>query len=212
MVVRLGDDADMKSIDEYRKHLLALLIQQRRVVQQRRRWEPLIVSLQDVVHEVRNIPQSVLTKVAVKDSLTLAYRSCRKGFLKAKRRPTDAHFHEWRKQVKFFTYQIEAVQRANKARLTKIHHQWGKLAECLGNDHDLAVLQTRMRKLHKNSKVRNQANSGRVFIARLEHIRAELQRDADQIGARLYSKPPRDFGRRIRKQLATSPGLLCHVR
>ncbi len=203
-VVRLSDDADKKSIDEYRNHLLTQLIQQRRVVQQRRRWKPLIVSLQDVVHAVRNIPQSALSKVVIKDSLTLAYRYCRKGFSKVKRRPTDAHFHEWRKQVKFFTYQIEAVQRANKAHLTKIHHQCGKLAECLGNDHDLAVLHTKMRNLSKNSKVGSQAKSGRVFIARLEKIRAGLQREADQIGTQLYSKSPRNFGRRIGKRLATS--------
>jgi CHAD domain-containing protein len=203
-VVRLSDDADKESIDEYRKHLLAVLIQQRRVVQRRRRWKPLIVSLQDLVHAVRSIPQSALTRVIVIDSLTLAYRSCRKGFLKAKRKPTDRHFHEWRKQVKFLTYQIEAVQRSNKVQLTKIHRRCGKLAEYLGKDHDLAVLHTKMRNLSKSSTVRSQADSGRAFIARIEQIRAGLQRDADRIGAKLYSKPPKDFRRRIRERLAAS--------
>jgi CHAD domain-containing protein len=204
-VVQLSDKPGKEPIEEYRNHLLAVLIRERRVIEQRRRWKPLIVSLHDLAHAVKSIPQSALTRVVMKDSLTLAYRSCRKGFLKAKRRPTDTHFHEWRKQVKFFTYQIEAVQRANQAHLTKIHRQCGKLAECLGDDHDLAVLHTRMRKLSKSSKLRSQTNSGRVLIARLKQNRAALQSRADRIGMRLYSKSPKDFRRRISKRLATSP-------
>src|SRR6185369_4040640 len=72
--------------------------------------------------------------------LRRTYRSGRDAFLAARRTPTAAGLHEWRKQAKYLAHQLRMLEPIWPARLARLGRQAKRLSDQLGKDHDLAVL------------------------------------------------------------------------
>ena len=69
-----------------------------------------------------------------------SYKKSRAAFQAAVAERTTANLHEWRKQAKYFWYQIEMVERIRPKTMKKIADRLHELTQFLGDDHDLAVL------------------------------------------------------------------------
>jgi CHAD domain-containing protein len=54
--------------------------------------------------------------------------------------PTVENFHEWRKRVKYYRYQLKLLRDFWKPVMEALRREAVKLSDDLGDDHDLAVL------------------------------------------------------------------------
>jgi CHAD domain-containing protein len=105
------------------------------------------------------------------------YRQGKKSLADAKKAGTAEALHEWRKQVKYLHDAVEALQGAEGGEAAKVAKRADKLAQRLGDDHDLAVLSQRKRAPKKLRK---------LIAAR----RGKLQKRAFKLGRKLYGKKP----------------------
>ncbi|WP_129647749.1 CHAD domain-containing protein [Peristeroidobacter agariperforans] len=106
----------------------------------------------------------------------------------AESRDNDA-LHDWRKQVKYLWHQLQILQPAWPGPLKELADQAHKLAEHLGEDHDLAVLRTRIRS-HVDAF---EGQDHDALIAVLDRRRKRLQDKAFKLGKRIFEEKPRRF-------------------
>jgi CHAD domain-containing protein len=114
----------------------------------------------------------------MKDGVRRIYRAGRKAFRRAGRERTAEALHEWRKQVKYLHDALAALEGAARGQSAKIAKRADKLADRLGDDHDLAVLSQRRRAPKKLRKL----IAGR---------RKKLQERALRLGEKLYGRKPK---------------------
>jgi CHAD domain-containing protein len=74
------------------------------------------------------------------------YRAGRKALSTARSRD-DESLHEWRKQSKYLLNELECLKSVFGISLTKRRRRADRLAEVLGDDHDLAVLSVMLERL-----------------------------------------------------------------
>ena len=130
----------------------------------------------------------------IKPRLKKSYARGRNACQLAMRQPTAEHFHEWRKQVKNFWYQLDFLRpewpKKTKAMLRKLE----ELSEHLGDDHDLVLL---------DQFVKEQF-PGSVETAKLHRLietrRRKFAKQARRMGLRLYAETPGLVCSRLEKQ------------
>ncbi|HEV8332769.1 MAG TPA: CHAD domain-containing protein [Steroidobacteraceae bacterium] len=115
------------------------------------------------------------------------YRKGRLCYRAACQSPSDDRLHAWRRQVKYCTYQLEALGSIGSAKAAKRLRSCMKLADLLGKDHDLAMLHERVAAADLD------ASSTLCCADAIKRQRARLQRKALKLGARLYRAKPRKF-------------------
>ncbi len=120
------------------------------------------------------------------------YRAGRRNFARAYKRPSDDAFHDLRKAVQWHWRQMSLISRAwpeyFEVRITTAR----QLAEILGEDHDLAMLEAEVRK--QSLQLPEDAGP----IEHLIHLRKdELRQAAYPYAERLFVERPGDFARRI---------------
>ncbi len=120
------------------------------------------------------------------------YRSGRKAFDEVKAEPSVEKLHEWRKQAKYLRHQLELLTPSWPKVLGQLAAQANELADILGDDHDLAVLQSILR----NGAQR--LSSSDEICRLIDHRRLKLQADAVAKGELLYRERPAEFVRRLR--------------
>ncbi|TDQ32644.1 CHAD domain-containing protein [Zeaxanthinibacter enoshimensis] len=107
---------------------------------------------------------------------------------------TADHLHEWRKRVKDLYYQLGYLQMIWPPVMLAWETALGELADLLGLDHDLAVLQQTLKS--EESTATNLA--GHRLLAGLVHEeRSQLQSNAWSLGRRLYAEDPESFVSRL---------------
>lgn len=132
---------------------------------------------------------------AFESGLSRIYRRGRKAFQEALKAPTDERLHEWRKRVKDLWYVME-ILKPIRPRYTEVRGEEAhKLADALGDDHDLAVLR---QAISAPEETPCDCASADVIPPLIDRRRAELQRDAFAIGPRLLGDPPSKFISRLR--------------
>jgi CHAD domain-containing protein len=125
--------------------------------------------------------------------LKRAFKKARSAFAAAKRGSTDEALHEWRKQTKYFANQLEMLLPLRAKLFVKSHGYAIRLADCLGEDHDLAILTQQFSKhataAHAPASA-SAADARDVTVGRLMRTlrrrRKKLQRRAMRLGRRLY--------------------------
>ena len=125
----------------------------------------------------------------------------RRGYAQSRRRMADAvalgtdeALHEWRKRANHHRHHVRLVERAWPAVLRPYRAELRTLTETLGHDHDLAVLRAIVDDAPDEHG--GAALVGR-FVARLEHRRGQLQREAQALGARCFAERPGAFADRV---------------
>jgi CHAD domain-containing protein len=126
--------------------------------------------------------------------LKRTYSQGRRAFTRARARRSDASLHEWRKQIQYFWHQLQLFEPLESRRLAGLVEQIHKVADLLGDDHDLAVLRDRAVEARESFP---DAATHREFIELIERCRVGLQDQALQIGRRLYKEPPATFTARL---------------
>ena len=147
------------------------------------------------------MPDSKLDRVAVSVGVERVYKAGRGAFARARAKPTDSRLHEWRKQVKYLFNQIDGLSRASGGHFSRVRKLSDRLGECLGEDHDLAVLRLKMQQVAASSGTDDDAGALYTWAARIGHRRAALQAEAYRLGDRLYAGEPRDIRAKIDKRL-----------
>jgi CHAD domain-containing protein len=126
-------------------------------------------------------------------SLKRAYKSGRKAFVRVRRQRTDERLHEWRKQTQYFANEIGVLFGFLPKRFAKAHKRAQKLAEQLGEDHDLALLTQEVFRHAKGAQAPSRDETVQAFLGHLAGRRKALQRKAFRLGRRLYSSRARRY-------------------
>jgi CHAD domain-containing protein len=132
------------------------------------------------------LPQSRLANSHA-PALGHAFKKARAAFAVARQQGTDESLHEWRKQTKYFANQLELLLPAGSKLLEKSHAHAKQLADCLGEDHDLAILMEQIHEHAKGDDAPRVSREVRVLIGGVARRRKKLQRRALHLGRRLYS-------------------------
>ena len=164
--------------------------------------------------------------------LTRLYRQGRKRYRRLARGKGGGvrAMHEWRKRVKDLRYTAEmlqrrglkesarmrphakkrkrahAIARREDQRLQAIAQRADELGELLGEEHDLAVLDERVRagrRREGDRAWRLPRRTRKTLLALIATRRRKLRRRAMRDGERLYSAKPTKFMRRVRKAHAS---------
>jgi CHAD domain-containing protein len=126
------------------------------------------------------------------EGLRHAFKVGRKAFRRARDRCTDERLHEWRKQTKYFGSQLEILEPFGPKSFAKKRKSANRLADALGDDHDLAVLAGRIRRFNVDAKGLDRNEGAAELLGPLTRRREKLQRRAFRLGARLFgARPPR---------------------
>jgi CHAD domain-containing protein len=121
-----------------------------------------------------------------------SYRRGRAALEAARAHPTVENLHAWRKRAKDLWYHLRMLKPLSPGIVGGQADEAHKLADLLGDDHDLAVLRDALEKGAGAVPVDLDAVIGLV-----DHRRAQLQAEALLVGERLYAEPPKAFGRRL---------------
>jgi len=139
---RYPDIAECSSLHVLRE---ALVQRRQRIAQDEQDLEgqahALARELEDVPSRAADWPLTHNGFAALAPGLERSYRRGRKAFEKAYRKPSDERFHEWRKRVKDYWYHTRLLGRSWPEFMESRISELKDLADLLGDDHDLAVLQ-----------------------------------------------------------------------
>jgi len=129
-----------------------------------------------------------------------AYARGRDALAVVEHEPSAENLHEWRKRVKDLWYHQRLLRNAWKDPLKAMADESHRLADLLGDDHDLAVLADRL----AGSADLTDASATldrETMLTLIAERRAELQVEALDLGRRVYAEKPKAYGRRIARYL-----------
>lgn len=127
----------------------------------------------------------------VRPGLTRSYREGRQALKRVLTDPSVENVHEWRKRAKDLWYQLRIVHDAWPELLGETVDQAHRLADLLGDHHDLALLGD---DLHS----RQDLGERNAFEGAIEQRQDELLDAALELGRRLYAEKPKAFRQRIK--------------
>jgi CHAD domain-containing protein len=130
---------------------------------------------------------------AIEDGLLRSYTDGRRAFRRARRSGTSDDWHGWRKRAKDLWYQQRLLSPVAGPAVDGQAKDAHRLADLLGDDHDLAVLRSAL--VSRELEVITDLDA---ILGLIEHRRQQLQAQARQIGARVYAEKPKVFARRVR--------------
>jgi CHAD domain-containing protein len=151
--------------------------------------------LSGALGRVEDWPLGRTGRSSVRKGLKRSYARGRRALERAAGDRSDERLHEWRKRVKDLRYQQQLVRDAWPQVIGAQAKAAKALADLLGDDHDLAVLDARMR---ASGEVGGELDDVLALIARR---RTELQDEALRLGRRLYAESPKRFGERVGRYL-----------
>lgn len=121
------------------------------------------------------------------------YRRGKKAMAIAARTRASEDLHDWRKQVKYLWHQLQILEPVCPGLMGKLAAQAHKLADVLGDEHDLAVLRGAIDRQADTLEVEHRD----ILIRMVERRRKRLQNKAFKLGEQLFSQRPRRFVSRI---------------
>ena len=160
------------------------------------------MAVSDVARRMRMLPQAQLTRADPAKAVKRAYRTSRRAMTAAEQQCSRDSLHEWRKQVKYFASQLKSLSPIlSKGRgLGNTRKQSNRLADCLGDDHDLALLHD---KIIQHRKLGGAADAQvDALLQQLAQRRVKLQRKAYRRGKRLFAVSARRLEARVRQRLS----------
>jgi CHAD domain-containing protein len=122
------------------------------------------------------------------------YAQGRKRFAAAYDDRSGESFHLWRKRVKDLTYQFRLLHGLWPKVMTTLADESSALADMLGDDHDLVILQLVIRNdLHETLG----PDDRDALVTGIDRRRAKLEADAEPLGRRLYADAPKACATRL---------------
>jgi CHAD domain-containing protein len=124
--------------------------------------------------------------------LERVYDQGRRALSEAQTEGTPESFHEWRKQVKYLRHQLEFLTPVWPDVLRGLADQAHKLADDLGDEHDLTVLRVKAQ-AHQDTL----STDFSILLALIDRRRTELRDKAVTRGRQLYEEKPHAFAMRF---------------
>ncbi|HZP59412.1 MAG TPA: CHAD domain-containing protein [Opitutaceae bacterium] len=131
---------------------------------------------------------------AIVTGLGLTYRRSRRAMRKAGADKTAESFHEWRKQAKYFRYQVRLLRRAWPPMMKKFEQSAETLSDLLGEEHDLGLL-GRFIQGGKGEMAGPEASPRLIEL--IERRRGDVRSEALALGERLFVAKPSVFADEI---------------
>jgi len=128
--------------------------------------------------------------------LKRVYGRAREGLAKAEADRSPENLHEWRKQTKYLWHQLQLFEPVWPGLIGELADQAHKLADYLGDDHDLSALRSKV--LEMDDALPDSAARS-ALIALIDRYRTELRGKAMVLGRRLYEEEPSVFEARFGK-------------
>ena len=110
--------------------------------------------------------------------------------------PTPDNFHELRKRAKYSWYHLRLLGPSAPAILDPLAKQFERLAEGLGDAHDLAVLRVQ---LDDDPDSFGGEATVHAALELLDQHREKLEHDGVSLAEQLYAEPPKPFARRLER-------------
>ena len=133
---------------------------------------------------------------AIEGGLRKTYGRAWRRRREAMEHPTAEALHEWRKRVKYHRNHLRLISEIWPQIIVPRSEEAEVLGELLGDDHDLAILRDKL--MHEHERFGN-LRSRREFIALIDRRRDEMFGEITTRGALLFSEPPDQFIRSVRK-------------
>jgi CHAD domain-containing protein len=137
---------------------------------------------------------------AIKGGLRTVYRQGRRAMQKALSDTCDETLHEWRKRTKDLRYEVELLQALWPEMIEPLAGQAHRLTDLLGEDHDLAVL----REIAQEEGDNGTEIDRELLFALIDERRASLQKEAFELGGKLYEERALEFVARLHGYWQTS--------
>ncbi|MEB3210546.1 MAG: CHAD domain-containing protein [Leptolyngbyaceae bacterium] len=131
---------------------------------------------------------------ALQDSLHRVYKRGYRDFADACENATPEQLHEWRKRVKYLWYHLRILSPIWPKVMKTLKKQTKKLADLLGDDHDLTVLRNF---IADDPEAFSDDEQLGVLLALIQRRQLELQTQARFLGQRLYAEKPKAFVARL---------------
>jgi CHAD domain-containing protein len=145
-------------------------------------------SLDAAARDVRGWQVSNGGRPLLQAAIKRMYRKGRKALKAARAKGSDECLHESRKQVKYLGQALAVFEPLKSKRITRLVKRADTIADRLGDDHDLAVLEGKLHLLPPQSR-----KAGKKLDARIRKKRVKLQKKALKQAKRLYQKKPKAF-------------------
>ena len=120
------------------------------------------------------------------------YRAGRRAARAAKGHPDTLTLHEWRKKVQYLWHGLQILKPLQCRALPKVGARARALADYLGEEHDLALLQAAALAF-----ARRHGPVSEALLAAIERRRRSLRRKAMAVGKRLYAQKSRPLAARV---------------
>jgi len=133
---------------------------------------------------------------AVRGGLAQTYRRGRDALEVVYDDPTPDNFHELRKRAKYSWYHLRLLGPSAPAILDPLAKQFERLAEGLGDAHDLAVLRVQ---LDDDPDSFGGEATMHAALELLDQHREKLEHDGVSLAEQLYAEPPKPFARRLER-------------
>ena len=133
---------------------------------------------------------------AIKDGLIEAYACARKAHRQALATPSEAAFHEWRKQTKYLRYEVELLDSGLNDLVQQLH----RLTDALGEDHDLAVLS---KTLDDKAFADLDPKALCTLKARITRRQRGLRLRSKRMGQQMFAASPQAFVARLHRDWKT---------
>jgi CHAD domain-containing protein len=131
---------------------------------------------------------------ALAGGLRDSYAKGRDALAAAGTAPTPDAFHEYRKRVKDAWYHVRLLRATSPAILDPLAERLHHLSDALGDAHDLAVLSEQLRADVDAFGGERQVEAALTIV---DGRRADLERRAVSVGARLYAETSKAYARRF---------------
>jgi CHAD domain-containing protein len=128
-------------------------------------------------------------------------KTYRRGFKRMKATrclPSDANLHSWRKSVKYHEHQLRLLSSNWKGNAAKRIARLARLAQVLGDDHDLALIQEKLRASGEVDGGRRCSGVSQLLRV-IANRRARLQARAFILGKRLYRQHPTELVKKLQR-------------
>jgi CHAD domain-containing protein len=131
---------------------------------------------------------------AISEGLRLVYGQGRDSMQQALQDGSDEAYHEWRKRGKDLRYDLELLTRVWPEMFNPMAEQAHHLTDLLGEDHDLAVLKQIVEEELDESICGSERE---LLFGLVDQRRRDLQKEASELGQKLYEESDGDFVDRI---------------
>jgi CHAD domain-containing protein len=196
LVERYGASARAMQLDGLRRALRwEYAATRRRVLQQPAALKPQRDALRRIYERSARWPVWHHGWSVIGAGLNRVYREGRKAFATSQADPSPENLHEWRKQVKYLWHQLQVLEPLRSGAIGKRADQAHRLADYLGDHHDLSVLRTKV--TDSGEDAFRDAAPRCPPVALIDRYRARLQDKAFVLGRRLYEKKPRVLAARF---------------